>query len=94
LHSGATFIVPAKEEVDISEKQNFLDTPMSFARANYISNVPLGLGLGFGRTIFIMPIIFVGGTFAFFVAIFPEALAFYFFVAAAKALVPGIGRGA
>jgi hypothetical protein len=42
-------------EAAISNRQNFLDTLTSFARANSISDVPHGPGLAFNQAVFGMP---------------------------------------
>jgi hypothetical protein len=45
----------AWDEATTSNKQNFLDTPIGFARANSISDIPCGPGLAFDQEIFKTP---------------------------------------
>jgi hypothetical protein len=72
---------------------------MGFARANSISDIPLGPDFGFGQITFTTFIFFAGAaftwaTFTFFAAVFLDTSAFHFFIAAVKASVQGSGRRA
>jgi hypothetical protein len=88
---------------DAFDKEKFLDTPIGFARANSISDVPHDLGLAFGRTTFKTLVFFGGAAFegvarlymAFIrlATSFLDTSAFCFLIAVWEASVPGSGRG-